>query len=457
MLVAVFSTILIGYTCAISIQGEMVCAAVVVLAFVVLFLKTRGVTVTQLCVHVGFVLLFCRSLIRVGNSVTANLILGNLFLIPFIVLSVIVFLNRKSWHRILSISMLLLLLICVLSAFYTLEFSSTGSLKYQLSGIYYLLNYILFFGFGVSTFFLPVRTSRLIFHHIKFWGVLSALAAVLEQIFRSRYISYLLHTNPLGVIPGTIITNFHGAVVYRSIGLFDDPNYLGSFMVVFILVTIANGARRSYKVATIMLALAALICSDSRSSIIGLCAVFALYLCGKAGRDTKTALIAVGLISSLIIYFTWPVISQLLALHNGSGQYHLRSIFIGVQEMFSHPFGVGIGNTGLARNSSWGNSDPTAFVGSETGYLQIGVQIGLVGMVVFIGTLVGSYRQLAKFRESGDMETKIAMYSLSLLIILYVFLPVNNQTVTLFLAWVFTGRATIKNRTEQRNAHSILH
>lgn len=451
-LVVVLVPILVACVSVLPIKYTIAVVMCVLGIYVASFCRLYGIPWRSLFIQLGFILLFTRSILRFGNSVSVNLVLGNLFLVPFFLVSATT-IPRRRLERYIPLSMGLFLFFCVASAALTVMFSGHGSLRYQVGGIYYAVNYIVFFAIGVYSQLRSTDGSRLVNINVKFWAALSSSVAILEQVFRTTYIGYLQRTNPLGIVPGTIITDFRGHVFYRSIGLFGDPNYLGSFMVLFLLYVLIFEKRKQSKIVLALLALIGLICSDSRSSIIALVVVGGFYVFNKS-RNKKGAL-AVLMFLPILVYSGWPTISHVLALHNGSAQYHIYTLYTGFNDMMSHVFGVGIGNTGLARNSSWGASSQQVIVGSETGYLQVGDQLGVAGLLIFIWTLVHIYRKLGSI-SSRDPSVKIAMYGLLTLAILYVFLPVNNQVETLFMTWFIAGRAIVRGKMGDSHADRVL-
>jgi hypothetical protein len=200
-----------------------------------------------------------------------------------------------------------------------------------------------------------------------------------------------------------------------------------------------------------VLAAASLAVNLSRSSILG-GAVAAALIVGALSRlrlPTRNRVVVLALLGAVLVL---PLISgsavavRIQGAFNGTdnstGQHTSRSAE-GFQLLLHHPLGSGIGsNFVTATREATGTSTL-----SENGYLQIGNELGLLAMVLFIGFTIATQSELwrAAGRE-GTAGTAMAAWAAgwglavnSLLLQVWVSIP------TALAFWAIAGVASVSS------------
>lgn len=202
----------------------------------------------------------------------------------------------------------------------------------------------------------------------------------------------------------------------------------------------------------------ALFLTFSRAAWIGAAAIVAVALYGALPRRLFRRLVLWGGAAVIVLGIAAALIAPHVFFRLSSSRGHLVRPLEAVQRMIAHPFGTGLGTAGPASNRyneacvflrpqddpSWAKSQPTlcVFLGTtqvqpkdhvcscpflpENWYLQIGVELGVLGFVLFVALVVLVLNQLRV--ESGKLKVGFGTSSHSQLS------TINYQLFLFFLA-----------------------
>lgn len=219
--------------------------------------------------------------------------------------------------------------------------------------------------------------------------------------------------------------NAMGELTRRMLGPFDEPLYMAYFsiiMVNFYLVRLINNNGES-KYKTILGSVLVLL-TQTRAIILGYILSVAMYL--SRGLKLKVKyVIVVGTVFLLLIPVSFFYIDWLTAFvssifdSGGRNKGHIEAYVVGLKLLLSHPFGSGIGSA----SSIVGFSDTNN--ATENTFINIGLEIGLIGMVAifcfFVFLCLQFYSFLLREKEKSRMPHYLVVASAYLLIIQFTF------------------------------------
>ncbi len=197
--------------------------------------------------------------------------------------------------------------------------------------------------------------------------------------------------------------------MFRAISVIGDPLSLSTYLLVLLLWAIPvavyypNG-RVAHPLKLAVAALAAgLYFTFTRSAWIGASAGVAIVLVAMARRRETVLFALLGLIGAaglLVATGGIEFIKVTLALGEPSSRNHLRELWDGAKYMLAHPLGIGIGKVGRAFLRFIGIG--TGF-GVESWFLQIGIELGILGLALYLGVSAEAARLAWKaFRRARD-------------------------------------------------------
>lgn len=207
------------------------------------------------------------------------------------------------------------------------------------------------------------------------------------------------------IAPATFIDD--NPELLRAFATLRGPNDFGAFLIIPILLVIAYAKRLPIWVSVCSLFFMswALILSSSRSAWLGLLAAVGVYIGIYARRrfSRKHLAASIGAVivaGSVGLYaaINVPVLRMAVfhsspgdpSLTEGSTDNHLNASVDGVNRVLENPLGCGPGCAGPA--SYYGNN---ALI-SENYFVQIGEEVGLVGLGLFVLLLVMVVRELLR-------------------------------------------------------------
>lgn len=296
----------------------------------------------------------------------------------------------------------------------------SGAFKTKAMGVLLLVGAIVSL-YGILTFFLPI-------------GFFTWLGY-------SDMHSLFLPDGPLA--PFQLIG---GSALHRIQSAMSGPNQLGIWLLLPLSVSgLAVYCKRSaLNVAFFVLILAALFLTFSRSAWIGAFVLTVTGFLAQQSRWVRRKAVSWGLPALLLATVLFAAVFPSVILRSASTRGHLDKPVAGIMEMIGHPLGKGLGTAGPATNrtsdacvelekgsdASWAQAHPDlcVFVGgeqvqpplrpelrsagqpaggtcdcpfvTENWYLQIGVELGVIGFALFLAFVFFLLRALRRNADS---------------------------------------------------------
>lgn len=260
-----------------------------------------------------------------------------------------------------------------------------------------------------------------------------------------------------GYGPNTV-PSFHlvdpAVTAIRVISTFSGPNQLGSFMIIPFILSLWFVLRKKW-LATVPLVLTgfALFNSFSRSAWIGVVVaafiVFGLWL--KGWWKLLLTIPVIGLIIAVNV-LSGPVHAMTTNLTfyvyhgqfvdgrtNGSDSNRLKNAQYGLETIQRQPLGYGLGTAGPA------SKDTVNPIITENSYLQIGIETGAAGLLLFGLTLLLTLLALLKQRSVVDEATPLFAILLGLSAT-NLFLHTWADSATALVLWGLIGYCLAASR-----------
>jgi hypothetical protein len=247
---------------------------------------------------------------------------------------------------------------------------------------------------------------------------------------------------------------FHSQAGARSVirvgSVFFSPLVLGAWLVLPLAIGVerlARGIGREFTVVAVGIIGAAMIFAQTRSAVLAGVVVILLVTRPAPGRDLRRrvqyTLLAFGLIIVLIPVvvgsgFSDRTTSAAQGTDTSTSE-HIKSFTTGVKAVEHDPFGRGLGTAPAIGD----RFDITGTVTSENYYLEVGDELGVITMVVFVLLVIGSLRRLARAQRDGTGAILIsgmrnAMFGLAIAgFVLHVWTDFNIAIT----AWSLAGGA----------------
>jgi hypothetical protein len=234
-----------------------------------------------------------------------------------------------------------------------------------------------------------------------------------------RYQAAVLHTTyfPLGMFNVEIKQTIAGHVFTRVGSVFFSSLTLGFYLVLVLGLGVAFAARGRAKLLNLAIALAAgcLLATITRSAILSGAIVLILALLPEKAlrnhsqhtRKVRFAIVAlVGLIALAPVAVATGVSNRSSAALSGGADAtdHVSSTTQGLQSLASHPLGLGIGTAPGVGN----RFNVSGQLTSENAYLQVGNELGIPELVIFIALLFLVVRHLGRAESADDDTTPLA-------------------------------------------------
>jgi hypothetical protein len=239
------------------------------------------------------------------------------------------------------------------------------------------------------------------------------------QLGFPRYQIQILHvTSPLGMFNVEDKTTLAGQLVTRVGSVFFQPPPFGFYLVLVFGVGLALIARgrvtpRSY--LAVSLASLAILATITRSCVLSAAVVLLLALRPQRllktrwqhSRRVRFAIVAVvGLLFLAPVVVASGVSSRTAASVSGGqdASDHVSALSKGAQSLLSYPLGRGIG-TAPGTGNRFGVSGQ---VTSENAYLQVGDELGIPALVLYIAMFVLVIRRLKQAQREDDEDSPLA-------------------------------------------------
>ncbi len=238
------------------------------------------------------------------------------------------------------------------------------------------------------------------------------LLGVLQYFLPKDILTHLGYSLERGVRPAFFIDDKPN--LPRIMSTLRDPNSLGAFLILPITLLVyklfhSPAGRRTLIVGLLGLHGLTLFLTFSRSAWLGTVisiGVLGIYQMRKQFTEWLVkywplVLGTVLLVGSLTLMFRNQYTVQNILVHSDentvskidSNQYHLEFAKKGLEGIRHKPIGHGPGTAGIVSISN-----PDGGLLTENYYIQIGYEIGVVGLILFITILILLYKELLKHR-----------------------------------------------------------
>lgn len=214
------------------------------------------------------------------------------------------------------------------------------------------------------------------------------------------YVRYQRDLFGIELARGVVVrTEVGGRLVVRAGSVLFDYLQTGFFLLPGLALATLRAARRptAGTVATAALVGAGILATVTRSAILAAAVVLVVLalVAGSAGtaRVLRRALVVAGVLTAILSVPT-GLASRLLSVAGGgdvSAGEHLASLREGLAQVVDAPWGIGLATT--AETAARG---PTPAVVSENSYLDLAIQVGLPGLVLFVLMLLLALRRLGR-------------------------------------------------------------
>lgn len=235
----------------------------------------------------------------------------------------------------------------------------------------------------------------------------------------SPYESSYVENKPLPIYHCIFLAGDH--CIPRLQATFSGPNQAGGIMIVLFALLSLTTWSRWWSVLTGI----GLLLTFSRSALLGGLIAIATWL--------KRTWLILGGIAMVILGSIILLVRPEIITHGGSSIAHEQRKLDGIQLIIDHPLGLGLGNAGPVSRRVFG--EEKAII-SESWYLQLGEEAGVIPMIFFIlflTTLTYSLYQ-TKIRSLQIIASMLLALSIQA-----VLLHVWEDSVLTMLAWFWIG------------------
>ncbi len=304
--------------------------------------------------------------------------------------------------------------------------------------------------------------GRVAFRHVRRVAPFVLLLAIPLAIFgllQPVLLGAQFYQSTASYVPPTYFQNA-GSDLPRAMSLLGSPGYFGSFLMVVVSLAFARVLYASNKSASggfalaaisLVLSAGALIATFHRSSWLGAAGACATVAFLSARRPQRLLLFA-----PLLVILLWigsgtfgiiRVLQSALSQQDFSVGSHVDRAQEYVQLVLNSPLGTGLGNAGNAA-LFLGNPDAA---GVEGGYSQVALQLGWLGLVVFVAIHAVAIILLLRNRfVSGDDAYRWvqigAAGAIAGVALFNLFLPFQSFNPALMVLWLLVGCAVSSQR-----------
>lgn len=267
---------------------------------------------------------------------------------------------------------------------------------------------------------------------LRITGIIVAAYGIVSFFFPQSFFDLLGYSDLHSLyIPNSPIAAFQYIESFdlrRIQATMSGPNQLGLWLLLPLSVYLRDPLKRAWP--SILLLLVAIALTFSRSAWIAtfvlLLVALSMQTSGALRRKMFLLLGGTLCIAGLAVFFAYPEV----VVRQASSFDHIRRPFEAISEMIAHPFGKGLGTAGPASNrtsdacvfleegadASWAepHSSLCVFTGDvqvqpetpcncpflpENWYLQIGVELGIAGFLLFLALCIGILWSLFSLRD----------------------------------------------------------
>lgn len=248
----------------------------------------------------------------------------------------------------------------------------------------------------------------------------------------------------------------------RAYGGLDHPNIFGGLMAVSILLSIVifinphfkpyfKGKLSYYYYAGISLLFTALLFSFSKAAwIAAVAGVFGLMISAifrKNLREQRSLLVIILILGTISFGFYSQFDNLVQARTKGGTRLEQKSVqerveyFGYAKEIIGDKFGtgVGIGNYIKTMAERWPDREGWFYQPVHNTFLYVWAEIGLVGLIFYIGVLQNIFKRLARKKRMADWEAGRIVVLLSLLVLMFFDHWLWSLHFGVFYFWLILG------------------
>jgi len=216
---------------------------------------------------------------------------------------------------------------------------------------------------------------------------------VVNTIQYTRYEIGVLHGNPPNPYDIRIYGNVAGTQIVRAGSVFLSALTCGFYLVLGFALALERAARREgtkWILPALILIGAGILLTQTRSAILAALVVGLIAFRPAAGRTqhwrTQLAIVVAALaIVAIPAALATGLTKRVTASNNADNAGHVSAFWDGVHTIEHHPLGSGLG-TSAGVGQQFDQS--SALVIPENNYLQVGIELGVVPMLVFIALTI---------------------------------------------------------------------
>ena len=290
-------------------------------------------------------------------------------------------------------------------------------------------------------------------------GLLATIVSVIEKSLDSSLHEYSGYAQYMydfyGFYPkgefGLSDTFASSSGIRRFSAFFANPLELASS----VLITAAAAyslylkkARRTIFIILLIGVLCSLVTAFSRASMVAVLIQFAFISIILKDAKLKKFLLSSSIIVLLVVlaYASNNLIElviKTLAFQEASSLGHLLAWIEGIESMMQNPIGIGLGTSGVTATSQGVKS-----VGGENQFVIIGVQLGVIGLLLYLLILYNAIRYSLNSFNSNSGSTKwlcfIAATSKFGMLIPSFTSNIENYIFLVYVSWWLVGYAVQK-------------
>jgi O-antigen ligase len=223
-------------------------------------------------------------------------------------------------------------------------------------------------------------------------GLVIAALAIIQYFTPNNILESIGYSDDALSRPGQIFQTVSNQK--RAFGTLSGPNQLGAYLMLAFLISVVflsnknNLVNKYLHIATGLVSLIAIYFSFSRAAWLGILVGIAAYLAIKFWQKIKShRLLLAGLILLFLIVILISGYSDIILRQ--TDQTRIDRLSQSLDLLIDNPLGLGIGMVGPA--SQWLTNKPII---SESFYLQIGLELGISGLIILIILLYQLVRKL---------------------------------------------------------------
>jgi hypothetical protein len=283
-------------------------------------------------------------------------------------------------------------------------------------------------------------------------GVFLAVLAILQvTVVPKDFLVQFGYDKDATISPYLLVDQHPDAL--RAFATMRGPNTLAAYLLLPLAAALVmwwQNRKRWWAVGASVLMLVAIFLSHSRSGWLGALAMLATLAFVTLPRETLIKWLKFGtvpaiLLAALVLWLATTIPDVRLAVFHsggndpaeslleGSSDQHWQSTFKGIAAIAENPLGTGVGTAGPA---SFYNTNATPEI-PENYFVQIGQEVGVVGLGLFIAASIAVWQAL--WRRRSDMLACALLASFIGINVINIFLHGWADDPTAMTWWAIAG------------------